>query len=120
MRNVQPEFDFSQVRGMVGSTGEESEEVEDKMDWMGDRLAMLIAEGQKALGKEVVVMSESAEDEVDDGDGAWVDNDQGPSGSGSANFGRSRSGSGSIRRRGRQPAPHALAPSAWAGADARV
>lgn len=112
--HVQPEFDFSQTRGMVGPAGGEEEEVEDKMDWMGDRLAMLIAEGQKALGKEVVVMSDAAEDEVDDGSGAWVDQGAGPSVSGSASLGRSRSGSrsGSMRR-GRAPAPHALAPSAW-------
>lgn len=43
------------------------------MSWMGDRLAQLIAEGQKALGKEVVIMSETQEDEVDDGSGAWVE-----------------------------------------------
>lgn len=100
---------------MVGQAGGEEEEVEDKMDWMGDRLAMLIAEGQKALGKEVVVMSDAAEDEVDDGSGAWVD--QGPSGSGSASMGRSRSGSrsGSVKRRGRAPAPHSLTPS-WTAA----
>lgn len=110
MGTVQPEFDFGQSRGMVGQAGGEEEEVEDKMDWMGDRLAMLIAEGQKALGKEVVVLSDAAEDEVDDGSGAWVD--QGSSGSGSSNTGRSRSGS--VRRRGRAPAPHGLTPS-WSG-----
>ena len=45
------------------------------MDWIGDRLAHLISEGQKALGKEVVVMSEDQADEVDDGSGAWVEDD---------------------------------------------
>lgn len=111
---VQPEFNFNQSRGTVGAGAGEEEEVEDKMDWMGDRLAMLIAEGQKALGKEVVVMSEAAEDEVDDGSGEWVD--QGPS-TETASIGRSRSGSrsGSIRRRGRAPAPNALTPSTWGG-----
>jgi len=42
-----------------------------QMDWMGDRLARLIEDGKKALGKEVVVMSEVQEDEVDDGNGGW-------------------------------------------------
>lgn len=115
MSGVQTEFNFGQTRGMVGQEGGEEEEVEDKMDWMGDRLAMLIAEGQKALGKEVVVMSDAAEDEVDDGSGAWVDQGPSGSGSGSSSMGRSRSRSGSVRRRGRTPAPHALTPS-WTGA----
>ncbi|EIM86533.1 uncharacterized protein STEHIDRAFT_121455 [Stereum hirsutum FP-91666 SS1] len=115
MSSVQTEFNFGQTRGMVGQEGGEEEEVEDKMDWMGDRLAMLIAEGQKALGKEVVVMSDAAEDEVDDGSGAWVDQGPSGSGSGSSSMGRSRSRSGSVRRRGRAPAPHALTPS-WTGA----
>lgn len=115
MSGVQSEFNFGQTRGMVGQEGGEEEEVEDKMDWMGDRLAMLIAEGQKALGKEVVVMSDAAEDEVDDGSGAWVDQGPSGSGSGSSSMGRSRSRSGSVKRRGRAPAPHALTPS-WTGA----
>lgn len=42
-----------------------------QMDWMGGRLAQLIEDGKKALGKEVVVMSEVQEDEVDDGNGGW-------------------------------------------------
>lgn len=46
------------------------------MSWMGDRLAQLISEGQKALGKEVVIMSEDQADEVDDGSGAWVEDDE--------------------------------------------
>jgi hypothetical protein len=41
------------------------------MDWIGDKLSMLIEQGKKALGTEVVVMSDSKEDEVDDGTGAW-------------------------------------------------
>ena len=28
------------------------------MSWMSDRLAQLISDGQKALGKEIVIMSE--------------------------------------------------------------
>ena len=44
-----------------------------QMDWMGGTLSMLIAEGRRALATEVVVMSESKEDEVDDGMGAWED-----------------------------------------------
>jgi len=41
------------------------------MDWIGDKLSMLIEQGKKALGTEVVVMSDAKEDEVDDGTGAW-------------------------------------------------
>ena len=43
------------------------------MDWMGNQLSVLIAEGKRALGTEVVVMSESKEDEIDDGLGSWVE-----------------------------------------------
>ena len=46
-----------------------------QMDWIGGQLSMLIAEGRRALGTEVVVMSESKEDEIDDGLGTWVDED---------------------------------------------
>jgi hypothetical protein len=41
------------------------------MDWIGDKLSMLIQEGKKALNREVVVMSDAKEDEFDDGSGAW-------------------------------------------------
>ena len=46
------------------------------MDWIGDRLAHLIEEGKRALGKEVVIASEAPEDEVDDGSGDWVEEEQ--------------------------------------------
>ena len=49
------------------------------MSWMGGRLAALIAEGQRALGKEVVVMSEAKEDEEDDGAEDWIEEDDGHS-----------------------------------------
>ncbi|KAF8449300.1 hypothetical protein L210DRAFT_3640898 [Boletus edulis BED1] len=42
-----------------------------EMDWIGDRLIRLIQESQKALGREIVVMSDAKEDEVDDGSDAW-------------------------------------------------
>ena len=60
------------------------------MDWMSDRLQRLIEEGKRALGKEVVVMSESKEDEVDDGSGAWEEEESAlpPSRSGSIRRGR--------------------------------
>ena len=45
------------------------------MDWMGDRLARLIEEGKRALSTEVVVMSETQEDEIDDGMGGWVEDE---------------------------------------------
>lgn len=43
------------------------------MDWIGDKLAQLIEEGKRALGKEIVVMSDAQEDEVDDGSGNWIE-----------------------------------------------
>lgn len=52
---------------------------------MGDRLAKLIAEGQRALGKEVVVMSEDQEDEVDDDSENWIEDDEGRSSNGRQN-----------------------------------
>lgn len=41
------------------------------MDWIQSKLAQLIEEGKRALNREVVVMSDAKEDEVDDGSGAW-------------------------------------------------
>jgi hypothetical protein len=40
---------------------------------MSQRLAKLIEDGQRALGTEVVILSEAQEDEVDDGRGQWVE-----------------------------------------------
>ncbi|KAH7910294.1 hypothetical protein BJ138DRAFT_1009114 [Hygrophoropsis aurantiaca] len=65
----QPEFDFTPV-------ADEQEAETDEMDWIGDKLSKLIEEGQKALGREVVVMSDAQEDMVDDGTDAWVEEDQ--------------------------------------------
>lgn len=69
------------------------------MDWIGGRLSALIAEGQKALGREIVVAAEAAEDQMDDGmdPDAWVEEypNDGPSISISR---RSRSRTGSVRR----------------------
>lgn len=60
-----------------------------QMDWIGDRISQLIEEGKKALGTEVVVMSDSKEDEVDDGSGLWEDSDGGELGSSiSSRYGR--------------------------------
>ena len=63
------------------------------MDWMGGRLARLIEDGKKALGKEVVVMSEAQEDEEDDGSGNWEEEANPGTSSGRA------SRSGSVRRK---------------------
>ena len=68
------------------------------MDWMGDRLARLIEDGKKALGKEVVVMSEAQEDEEDDGSGNWEEEANPGTSSGRA------SRSGSMRRKDRSQA----------------
>ncbi|KAH9992435.1 hypothetical protein BJV77DRAFT_1002420 [Russula vinacea] len=55
----------------IGSDLDQADDLEDRMDWMGGRLAQLIEDGKKALGKEIVVMSEVQEDEEDDGNGNW-------------------------------------------------
>ena len=63
-----------------------------QMDWIGDKLSALIEQGRRALGAEVVVMSETKEDEVDDGLGAWVEEDDRMNASTSASIrGRHRS-----------------------------
>ncbi|KAG6897703.1 hypothetical protein C0992_012172 [Termitomyces sp. T32_za158] len=65
----QPEFNFS------SEPAPDPMEVEDQMGWIGDKLSKLIEEGKRALNREVVVMSDSQEDEVDDGSGAWEEED---------------------------------------------
>ena len=62
-----PAFDFVHVN----HAQEEVEAEADEMDWIGDRLSELIEEGKRALGTQIVVMSEAKEDEVDDGSGDW-------------------------------------------------
>jgi hypothetical protein len=93
---TQPEFSFAQA--------EEQGPVEDQMDWIGDKLAMLIEEGKRALQSEVVVMSDAQEDEVDDGTGLWEEEQPRPS----------LSRSSSIKRAGskRSAAPSLPIPSA--------
>lgn len=46
------------------------------MDWIGDKLSMLIEQGKKALNAQVVVMSDVKEDEVDDGSGMWEEDEE--------------------------------------------
>jgi hypothetical protein len=60
----------------VGMEDQGPENEDDEMDWLGGKLAQLIEEGKKALGKEVVVLSDAKEDEEDDGSGAWVSDDE--------------------------------------------
>ncbi|KAI0741979.1 hypothetical protein C8Q80DRAFT_1221792 [Daedaleopsis nitida] len=74
---IPPEFNFASGSRSSPKPDEDAD-VDEQMSWIGDRLAQLIAEGQKALGKEVVVMSEDQADEVDDGSGAWVEDESAP------------------------------------------
>jgi len=67
---IPPEFNFGVP------PAEPEVEMDDQMSWIGDKLASLIAEGQRALGKEVVVMSEAREDEEDDGAEDWIEENQ--------------------------------------------
>lgn len=86
---TQPEFSFPHPQAQAQEEGEEQGPVADQMDWIGDKLAMLIEEGKRALQSEVVVMSDVKEDEVDDGRGVWDDEDPQP---------RSLSRSSSLKR----------------------
>lgn len=85
------------------------------MDWMSDKIRKLIEEGQKALGKEVVVMSDDPDDKdgaVDDGQEGWEEVDDslraGPS---------SPTSPSHLRRTRKQPTPFApsVPPAAWGG-----
>ena len=70
------------------------------MDWIGDKLSELIEQGKKALNREVVVMSEAQEDEVDDGSGAWEEEEgrrEGDEDRASVRTAVSRSRSGSVK-----------------------
>ncbi|TFK23212.1 hypothetical protein FA15DRAFT_473639 [Coprinopsis marcescibilis] len=82
---VAPEFNFQESASDARKRGRQSygamddsveEEGDDQMDWIGGKLAQLIEEGKRALGTEVVVMSEAKEDEVDDGSGLWVSDEE--------------------------------------------
>ncbi|KAF9784918.1 hypothetical protein BJ322DRAFT_795491 [Thelephora terrestris] len=101
-------FDFK--LGHVEEEGED--EPADEMDWIGGKISQLIEEGKKALGSEIVVMSDAKEDEVDDGSGLWEDSDGGEFGS----FISSRYGRSSPRRkRTRQSLPHQSIPGGLGG-----
>ncbi|PPQ97866.1 hypothetical protein CVT26_013035 [Gymnopilus dilepis] len=104
---VRPEFDFGREGRSVGlglgvdmdaDEGRAQDEVEDKMDWIGDKLSMLIEQGRRALQSEVVVMSEVKEDEVDDGRGDWEEDNNGADDSASLRSRKSRSRAGSVRK----------------------
>ncbi|KAI0793855.1 hypothetical protein C8Q74DRAFT_1245438 [Fomes fomentarius] len=72
---IPPEFNMASG-SRSSPRPDDDADVDDQMSWIGDRLTQLIAEGQKALGKEVVIMSEDRADEVDDGSGAWVEEEE--------------------------------------------
>ncbi|KAG6851601.1 hypothetical protein H0H87_000338, partial [Tephrocybe sp. NHM501043] len=74
-----------------------------QMDWIGDKLSMLIEEGKRALSREIVVTSDAKEDEVDDGSGAWEEDDV------PRPYSASSSRAGSLRRSTKRP--RSLAPS---------
>ncbi|KAK7060726.1 hypothetical protein VNI00_000458 [Paramarasmius palmivorus] len=73
-------------------------EGDDSLSRLTSQLTSLIAEGKRALGREVVVMSECREDEEDDGLGGWVDEDAGSQSQSQRKL--KRRGSGSRRGRG--------------------
>jgi hypothetical protein len=77
------------------------------MDWMGGRLAQLIEEGKRALGKEVVVMSEAAEDAEDDMSGNWEEDEEDDA----MTHSRPASRRGSMRRKHRPQNLGAVGPS---------
>ena len=81
------------------------------MDWIGDRLSRLIQEGKKALGREIVVMSDAKEDEVDDGSDAWEEEQDNQLISSAAGPSISRRGSVRSLRRTHRPRDIPLPPS---------
>ncbi|KAL5531563.1 hypothetical protein ACEPAG_4440 [Sanghuangporus baumii] len=74
-RQKSPQLRHEVYSSLAGETTS-GDDVLDEMDWIGDRLAQLIEQGKRALGTEVVVASEAPEDEVDDGSGNWIEEDQ--------------------------------------------
>ncbi|KAJ7364124.1 hypothetical protein DFH08DRAFT_838389 [Mycena albidolilacea] len=114
-----PSSTMSPPRTPYGSNNMEDDDaavVEDKMDWLGDQLSMLIQEGQKALGREIVVKSDAREDEVDDGCGVWEE-DEGAFDAaefgGPSSYKNSMSRSASPRQR-KRPRNLTLAPPSYA------
>ncbi|KAJ3854106.1 hypothetical protein EV368DRAFT_37449 [Lentinula lateritia] len=97
---TQPEFDFSPSTDLQDAIDPDTDDQMDQIDSLGSKLSFLIEQGKRALGREIVVMSEVEEDAVDDGSGAWIEEDQ----EGEGEFGKrgrgrlSRSGSTSRRR----------------------
>ncbi|CAK5269386.1 unnamed protein product [Mycena citricolor] len=100
-----PSVDPSQPQRDV-EMEEEPSVVEEQMDWLGGQLAALIQEGQKALGREIVVQSEAQEDEIDDGTGVWEEEEGGFH----SEFGGLPNRTSSPRRK-RQPRNLTLVPS---------
>ncbi|EKM82058.1 hypothetical protein AGABI1DRAFT_105422 [Agaricus bisporus var. burnettii JB137-S8] len=86
----QPEFDFG------GGDGEEGED--NQMNWISDKLAQLIEEGKRALNREIVVMSDAKEDEIDDGSDAWEEDEDPTVTAATAGHTNSSSRSNSMRR----------------------
>ncbi|KIJ20568.1 hypothetical protein PAXINDRAFT_160140 [Paxillus involutus ATCC 200175] len=107
MSPPRPEFDFVHVNDHADEVDPDTEPETNQMDWIGDRLNRLIEEGQKALGREIVVMSDSKEDEVDDGSGGWEEEEP------RSTAGPSISRRGSVRslHRAYRPRDIALPPS---------
>ncbi|KAH7885774.1 hypothetical protein F5I97DRAFT_1875287 [Phlebopus sp. FC_14] len=103
-----PEFDLVHVNGHVEEADADGQPEEDEMDWIGDRLSKLIEEGKRALGREIVVMSDSKEDEVDDGSGGWEEDEPATSTGGPS---ISRRGSMRSLRRTHRPRDLPLPPS---------
>ncbi|KAJ7455377.1 hypothetical protein B0H11DRAFT_2067860 [Mycena galericulata] len=106
------------LREPLGTDSMEDEDgvaVEDQMDWMGEQLSMLIQEGQKALGREIVVQSDAREDEVDDGCGVWEEEEGGHDQEfgGPSSYRNSHSRSSSPRQR-KRPRNLTLAPPSYA------
>ncbi|EMD39191.1 hypothetical protein CERSUDRAFT_112868 [Gelatoporia subvermispora B] len=70
--SIPSEFGFGLRNSMAA---EPEEEPEDKVSTLNQRLAALIADGQRALGKEIVLLSEDQSEPEDDGVEGWVEDD---------------------------------------------
>ncbi|KAF4611268.1 hypothetical protein D9613_006624 [Agrocybe pediades] len=113
---TRPEFDFGRAEVGMEDDSQTRTEVEDQMDWIGDKLSMLIEQGKRALQTEIVVMSEAKEDEVDDGRGEWEEEDAYDDDRQSVRSFQSRSRAGSVRKaKGSRPKNIMVPPSSSSG-----
>lgn len=89
---------FSASSSYIPQEDEDDDEPDSQLEHLSSKLSFLIESGKRALGAEVVVMSDAKEDEVDDGSGTWYDEDGAGSSASCGRKGRQRAGSSASMR----------------------